>query len=62
MIVSSVLASAAGPDHNLTFKTIPVFSLVLPLGLIFAQSGVTSAFKQPPRRAGCLSSRQIFRV
>lgn len=56
MIVSSVLASAAVPDHHFVFKTIPILSLVLPFGLIFAQSGVTSAFKQHPLRAGCLSS------
>lgn len=62
MIVSSVLASAAVPDHNLIFKTIPILSLVLPLGLIFAQSGMTSAFMQHPLRAGCFSSWQIFRI
>ena len=56
MIVSSVLASAAVPDHNFIFKAIPILSLVLPLGLMFAQSGMTSAFKWHPLRAGCLSS------
>jgi len=56
MIVLYALASAAVPDHNLIFKTIPILSLVLPLGLILAQSGMTSALKWDPLRAGCLSS------
>lgn len=51
MIVSSILASAAVPDHSFLVKTIPVLSLVLPLGFIFSQSGMTSAFKQHPLRA-----------
>lgn len=61
MIVSSILASAAVPDHNFIVKTIPVLSLVLPLGFIFSQSGMTSAFKQHPL-SSCLFSWQIFRI
>lgn len=61
MIVSSILASAPLPDHNFIVKTIPVLSHVLPLGFIFSQSGMTSAFKQHPL-SSCLFSWQIFRI
>lgn len=55
-MVLSVLASAAEPDQNFVFKTLPILGLLLPLGLVAAQSGVASAFRLRPFRAGCLSS------
>lgn len=61
MVVSSILTSAAVPDHNFMVKTIPVLSLVLPLGFVFSQSGMTSAFKQHSLRAAFFSW-QIFRI
>lgn len=57
MIVSLILSSSAMPDHNFIVKTIPVLSLVLPLGFIFSQSGMTSAFKQQPLRAAFSSDK-----
>lgn len=57
MIVSSILASAPVPDHNFIVKSILALRLVLPLGLIFPQSGMTSAFKQHSLRAAFPSKK-----